>query len=200
MNGAKIEIRGLTMAFGSYVIMREIHASVKQGSVFVVMGNSGSGKSTLLRHMVGLQTPSQGDVFYDGKSFWNMDDEARRGQLHKCGVLFQNGALWSSMTLAENVELPLIEYTDWSPGNIREVARLKLALVGLNGFEDYYPSEISGGYAHQGRFGARHGAGPGNSVLRRTVRRTGSNYIPEPGPIDSGIARQPWRNRRGGDS
>jgi phospholipid/cholesterol/gamma-HCH transport system ATP-binding protein len=74
-----------------------------------------------------------------------MDDEARRGQLHKCGVLFQNGALWSSMTLAENVGLPLTEYTDWSPAEVEEVARLKLALVGLNGFENYYPAEISGG-------------------------------------------------------
>lgn len=145
MNGAKIEIRGLTMAFGSYVVMKNINSSVKQGSIFVVMGNSGSGKSTLLRHMVGLQAPSQGDVFYDGKSFWSTDDEARRAQLHKCGVLFQNGALWSSMTLAENVELPLVEYTDWPPADVRNVARLKLALVGLNGFEDYYPSEISGG-------------------------------------------------------
>src|ERR1044071_7137324 len=141
----KIEIQNLTMAYGSFVVMRDITARVKQGSVFVIMGNSGSGKSTLLRHMIGLQRPTQGDVLYDGRSFWRLDDEARRAQLRKYGVLFQSGALWSSMTLAENVALPLIEYTDWSATDREEIVRLKLALVGLNGFEDYYPAEISGG-------------------------------------------------------
>ena len=144
-DGIKIQIQNLTMAYGPHVIMRDINADLKRGSVFVIMGNSGSGKSTLLRHMIGLLRPAQGDVLYDGRSFWSMDDEGRRAQLHKCGVLFQNGALWSSMTLAENVELPLTEYTDWSVADVREIVRLKLALVGLNGFEDYYPSEISGG-------------------------------------------------------
>jgi phospholipid/cholesterol/gamma-HCH transport system ATP-binding protein len=95
--------------------------------------------------MLGLQRPAQGDVLYDGKSFWDMDDEARRVQLRKYGVLFQSGALWSSMTLAENVALPLLEYTDWSASDLQDIVRLKLALVGLNGFEDYYPAEISGG-------------------------------------------------------
>src|SRR5215468_1830576 len=141
----KIEIRNLTMAYGSYVVMRDISAQVKRGSVFIIMGNSGSGKSTLLRHMLGLQRPAQGDVFYDGASFWGMDEESRAVQLRKYGVLFQSGALWSSMTLAENVALPLIEYTDWPASDRDDIARLKLALVGLAGFEDYYPSEISGG-------------------------------------------------------
>src|SRR5881409_2892225 len=128
----KIEIRNLTMAYGSYVVMRDIGAQVKRGSVFVIMGNSGSGKSTLLRHMIGLQRPAQGDVIYDGRSFWEMDDEARRTELRKWGVLFQSGALWSSMTLAENVALPLVEYTDWPEAERAEIVRLKLALVGLN--------------------------------------------------------------------
>ncbi len=141
----KIEIRNLTMAYGSYVVMRDINAQVKRGSVFVIMGNSGSGKSTLLRHMLGLQRPAQGDVLYDGRSFWGVDDEAREAQLRKYGVLFQGGALWSSMTLAENVALPLLEYTDWSASDREDIVRLKLALVGLAGFEDYYPSELSGG-------------------------------------------------------
>jgi phospholipid/cholesterol/gamma-HCH transport system ATP-binding protein len=144
-NGTKIEIQNLTMAYGSHVVMQDINAHVKRGSVFVIMGNSGSGKSTLLRHMIGLLRPAQGDVLYDGNSFWDMDDDARRVQLRKCGVLFQSGALWSSMTLAENVALPLQEYTDWSDADLHEIVRLKLALVGLNGFEDYYPAEISGG-------------------------------------------------------
>src|SRR5260221_2603862 len=141
----KIRIENLTIDYGSYVVMREIKARVKRGSIFVIMGNSGSGKSTLLRHMIGLQRPVQGDVLYDGKSFWAMEEEERRAELRKYGVLFQSGALWSSMTLAENVALPLIEYTDWSATDREEIVRLKLALVGLNGFEDYYPAEISGG-------------------------------------------------------
>ncbi len=144
-DGIKIEIQNLTMAYGSYVVMKDISAKVKRGSVFVIMGNSGSGKSTLLRHLIGLQRPAQGDVLYDGQSFWSADDEARRAQLRKCGVLFQSSALWSSMTLAENVALPLIEYTDWSARDLKDIIQLKLALVGLSGFEDYYPAEISGG-------------------------------------------------------
>src|SRR5712672_3055109 len=87
----KIEIRDLTMAYGSYVVMRDISARVKRGSIFIIMGNSGSGKSTLLRHMLGLQRPAQGDVFYDGVSFWGMDEEARAVKLRKYGVLFQSG-------------------------------------------------------------------------------------------------------------
>lgn len=144
-NDIKIEIRDLTMAYGSRVVMKDINARIKSGSVFVIMGTSGSGKSTLLRHMIGLQRPAEGDVFYDGKSFWGMDEDGRRAQLRNCGVLFQSSALWSSMTLAENVALPLIEYSDYSPSDLQEMIRLKLALVGLGGFEDYYPSEISGG-------------------------------------------------------
>src|SRR6266581_4145401 len=131
----KIEIQNLSMAYGSYVVMRDITAQVKRGSVFVIMGNSGSGKSTLLRHMLGLQCPASGDILYDGTSFWGMDDEARRAQLRKYGVLFQSGALWSSMTLAENVALPLLEYTDWPATDLEDIVRLKLALVGLSGFE-----------------------------------------------------------------
>ena len=141
----KIEIRQLTMAYGSYVVMRDINARIKRGSIFVIMGQSGSGKSTLLRNMVGLLTPAEGEVFYDGRSFWGLDDDARRIELRKFGVLFQSGALLSSMTLAENVDLPLAMYTNWPPVQREEVARFKLALVGLSGFEDYYPAEISGG-------------------------------------------------------
>lgn len=144
-NETRIEIRDLTMAYGSYVVMQGINARVKRGSVFVIMGNSGSGKSTLLRHMIGLQSPAAGDILYDGRSFWSMDEDGRREQLRNCGVLFQSGALWSSMTLAENVALPLTEYSDCSDSDLREMVRLKLALVGLSGFEDYYPAEISGG-------------------------------------------------------
>jgi phospholipid/cholesterol/gamma-HCH transport system ATP-binding protein len=141
----KIEIEHLSMTYGSYLVMRDIKARVPRGSIFVIMGESGSGKSTLLRTMIGLQPPAQGDILYDGQSFWGLDEEARRVQVRKFGVLFQSAALWSSMTLAENVELPLAQYTDWPQADRKDVARLKLALVGLAGFEDYYPAEISGG-------------------------------------------------------
>jgi len=144
-NDTKIEIRDLTMAYGSYVVMRGINAKVKRGSVFVIMGGSGCGKSTLLRHMIGMKRPAQGDIFYDGVSFWGSDEDGRQARLRKFGVLFQSGALWSSMTLAENVALPLGEYTELPPADIQDLVRLKLSLVGLKGFEDFYPSEISGG-------------------------------------------------------
>lgn len=141
----KIEIRDLTMAYGSFVVMRDINVQVRRGEVFIIMGGSGCGKSTLLRHMIGLKQPAQGDILYDGVPFWKSDADGRTGKLRSFGVLFQSGALWSSMTLAENIGLVLGEYTDFPPAEIREIARLKLALVGLKGFEDYYPAEISGG-------------------------------------------------------
>ncbi len=141
----KIEIRNLTMAYGSFVVMRDISAKIKRGEIFIIMGGSGCGKSTLLRHMIGLKEPAQGDIYYDGVPFWESSDEVRQKFLRSFGVAFQGGALWSSMTLAENIGLPLGEYTDLSAADINEIARLKLALVGLKGFEEYYPSEISGG-------------------------------------------------------
>lgn len=141
----KIEIRNLTMAYGSFVVMRDINAAIRQGEVFVIMGGSGCGKSTLLKHMIGLKSPAKGDILYDGRSYWTADEESRLRMLRRSGVLFQGGALWSSMTLAENVALPLGEYTRLGPEDIRDIAKFKLSLVGLRGFEDYYPSEISGG-------------------------------------------------------
>src|SRR5579871_5073394 len=142
---AHITVRHLTMAYGSYVLMRDLDFSVRRGDVFVVMGGSGSGKSTLLRHMVGLAEPAAGEVLYDGESFTRADPATRERMVRRFGVLYQSGALWSSMTLAENVSLPLGEFTDLTPAQIREVAALKLALVGLRGFEDFYPAQISGG-------------------------------------------------------
>ena len=133
------------MGFGSFVLMRDLEFSIRPGEIFVLMGGSGCGKSTLLRHFLGLQAPLKGDIEYYGESFTQASDDVRTRMLRRTGVLFQTGALWSSMTLAENVSVPLQEFTDLSPKDIREVASLKLALVGLRGFEDYFPSEISGG-------------------------------------------------------
>jgi len=142
---AQIEVRGLTMAYGDFVLMRELQFEVRRADVFVIMGGSGCGKSSLLRHMIGLHEPAAGEVLYRGESFTRADADARDVMLRRMGVLYQQGALWSSMTLAENVALPLGEYTDLSAKEIREVACLKLALVGLRGFEDFYPAQISGG-------------------------------------------------------
>src|SRR6059036_2030258 len=140
-----IIVKNLTMAYGSVVIQHDLTFTVQRGDIFVIMGGSGCGKSTLLRHMIGLVEPARGDVFYDGGSFWGAQPHERGRILRRIGVLYQSGALWSSMTLGENVSLPLEEYTGLRGAEIREVVSLKLALVGLAGFEDYYPSEISGG-------------------------------------------------------
>jgi phospholipid/cholesterol/gamma-HCH transport system ATP-binding protein len=140
-----IVVDDLTMAYDSYVLQRNLSFSVNKGDIFIIMGASGCGKSTLLRHLIGLKAPAAGKVCYSGESLWDASPDRQRAILRKTGVLFQKGALWSSMTLAENIALPLQEYTGLPPDTIREVASLKLALVGLAGFEDYYPSEISGG-------------------------------------------------------
>lgn len=133
------------MAFGSFVVMRDLSFVIRRGDIFVIMGGSGCGKSTLLRHLIGLIEPSAGEIWYGGENFTQATPEERDRILHRAGVLFQSGALWSSMTLAENIGLLLEEFTDLSPGEIRQIAELKLSLVGLKGFEDYYPSQISGG-------------------------------------------------------
>jgi phospholipid/cholesterol/gamma-HCH transport system ATP-binding protein len=142
---AHITVRDLTMAYGSFVLMRDLNFTINHGDVFIIMGGSGCGKSTLLRHLIGLNEPAKGEIFYGDENFTKAVPAKRQEMVRRMGVLFQSGALWSSMTLAENIGLPLGEYTDLSPEEIREVASLKLALVGLNGFEDYYPSQISGG-------------------------------------------------------
>ncbi len=140
-----ITVRDLTMAYGSYVLMRDMSFTVNRGDVFIVMGASGSGKSTLLRHLIGLNQPAHGSIYYKEEDFTAADQSRRERLLRNVGVLFQGGALWSAMTLSENVGLLLEEYTDLTAAEIRQVASLKLALVGLKGFEDYYPSQISGG-------------------------------------------------------
>src|SRR6202161_4811591 len=140
-----IIVKDLTMAYGTFVLMKDINFTVNHGDIFIIMGGSGSGKSTLLRHMLGLIAPAKGEVLYGDFNFTRAEPAEREAMLRRFGVLYQGGALWSSMTLAENIGLPLGEFTDLDGGEIREIASLKLALVGLSGFEDYYPSEISGG-------------------------------------------------------
>lgn len=142
---ACITVRNLKMAFGDFTVMKDLNFTVKTGEVFVIMGGSGCGKSTLLKHMIGLIEPAKGEILYGTRSFTAAEDQERSAMLRRFGVLYQNGGLLSSMTLAENIGLPLGEFTSLRPSQIAEIASLKLALVGLSGFEDYYPSQISGG-------------------------------------------------------
>ncbi len=138
-------VKDLTIAYGSYAVQKDLAFTINRQDVFIIMGGSGCGKSSLLRVLVGLQKPARGTVHYGEHDFWGASADERQTFLRRVGVLFQSGALWSSMTLAENIALPLERYTSLSAKDIREQAMLKLALVGLAGFEDYYPSEISGG-------------------------------------------------------
>ncbi len=141
----EIEVKDLDMGYGSFVLMRNLNFRVNKGDIFIIMGGSGCGKSTLMKIMIGLKEPAKGQVLYGGVSLWDIDPGEREKIMRRFGILYQSGALWSSMTLAENVALPLEQYTDLSPSRMKEIVSLKLSLVGLAGFEDYYPSEISGG-------------------------------------------------------
>ena len=140
-----IKVTDLTMAYGDFVIQRDLSFTVNRGDIFIIMGGSGCGKSTLLRHLIGLKSPARGKVFYEDFSFWDAEPTERQKLMQKFGILYQSGALWSSMTLAENIALPLGEYTDLSSAEITELVDFKLALVGLAGYGEFYPSEISGG-------------------------------------------------------
>jgi phospholipid/cholesterol/gamma-HCH transport system ATP-binding protein len=140
-----IEVKGLEMGYGSYVLMRDIHFAVAPGEIMVIMGGSGCGKSTLLKYLIGLKEVEKGEIIYAGRSFSKAAAKEQEEMQRTFGVLYQGGALWSSLTLAENVALPLEQYTNLPPKDILEIVSMKLALVGLKGFEEFYPSEISGG-------------------------------------------------------
>ena len=140
-----ISVTNLVMAYGSRIVMQDINFEVQPGEVMVIMGGSGCGKSTLLKHLIGLIEPYKGNICYSGENFNTASEIEKNDMLQKFGVLYQAGALWSSMTLEENVALPLKEYTKLSAKEIGEIVALKLGLVGLRGFEEFYPSEISGG-------------------------------------------------------
>ena len=142
---AHITVEDLTMAYGDFVIQRDLNFTIPRGNIFIIMGGSGCGKSTLLRHMIGLKAPASGKVLFDGISYWESAPAEQQRIKRGFGISFQSGAMWSSLTLAENVALPLGEYTDLAAADIAEVVALKLSLVGLSGFEELYPSEISGG-------------------------------------------------------
>ncbi|MEY6433809.1 ATP-binding cassette domain-containing protein [Thioalkalicoccus limnaeus] len=133
------------MAYGDFVVMRDLDFAIQRGDIFIIMGGSGCGKSTLMRHMIGLKQPAAGKILIAGQSLWDTEGATREALLRRLGVMYQSGALWSSLTLAENIGLPLQQFTALPSKRIREIASYKLALVGLAGFEDHYPAEISGG-------------------------------------------------------
>lgn len=142
---SSIEVKNLTVAYGNKIVQSKLDFTVKEQDIFMIMGPSGCGKSSLLRVLMGLLAPSVGSVIYDGIDFWAQSEDKQKEILHSVGVMFQSGALWTSRTLAENVAIPLEYYTQLTKKQIQDVVRYKLSQVGLSGYEDYYPSEISGG-------------------------------------------------------
>ena len=144
-NKAVIRAENLSVAYGDFVLSRNLNFTGNENDVFIIMGGSGCGKSSLLKVLTGLMPPAAGKEIFYGVDFWNTPKNERSRLMRKAGILYQSGALWSSMTLGENIALPLRQYTNLSPFDIDEIVNLKLDLVGLNGFKDFYPSQISGG-------------------------------------------------------
>jgi len=142
---ALIRVNNLTMAYDDFVLQRKLTFSIKQGSIFTIMGESGCGKSTLMRHLTGLKHPAAGTIHFHNTDFWSSPEKQRVQIMQRCGVLYQSGALWSSMTIGENVALPLQQFTNLKKDLIADLVDVKLALVGLKGFTDFKPSAISGG-------------------------------------------------------
>jgi phospholipid/cholesterol/gamma-HCH transport system ATP-binding protein len=138
-------VSNLTVKYNDDLILDNISFSVAQNEIFVILGGSGSGKSTLLRHMVGLENPLSGQVFIDDINITECAEKQFYTALNKIGVLFQSSALISSMTVGENVALPIAEFTNFSKKSIEKMVHVKLSLVGLENYENYLPSEISGG-------------------------------------------------------
>ena len=144
-NKAQIEAKNLTIGYGDFVLLQNLNFVINQHDIFIIMGGSGCGKSSMLRVLTGLVSPLSGKVFVDGVDFISAPLKTKNKIMQNNGILYQSGALFSSMTLAENIALPLQLYKNYSDAEIRELVSLKLALVGLSGFEEFYPSEISGG-------------------------------------------------------
>ncbi len=140
-----IEVKNLTIGYGDFIVLKNLNFSVKKGEIFAILGGSGCGKSTILKHIIGLHKPKSGEILINGKSMVNATEREREKLMLEFGVLYQSSALFSSLTLEENVALPLNEFTALPPELISALARTKLGLVNLSGFEDFAPAEISGG-------------------------------------------------------
>ena len=145
MTNEIITVKNLRVAYDNFVLFDDINFGVNEKDIFIIMGASGCGKSSMLRVLTGLVTPVRGDVLIDGKNFSGADTLEKTEIMKNCGVMYQGGALFSSMTLKQNVAMPLELYSNYTQKEINEIASYKLALTGLGGFDDFYPSEISGG-------------------------------------------------------
>ncbi len=141
----KIQVKNLTMGYDDFILQKDMNFYVNKGDIFIIMGGSGCGKSSLLRVLTGLVSPLKGSIYIGNTNFTTATPKEQKDIMKKCGILYQSGGLFSSMTLAENISLPLEQYTTYSPQTIKDIVSLKLALVGLAGFKDFYPSQISGG-------------------------------------------------------
>jgi len=140
-----IEVNNLTAVYGEDVILDNVSFHVNRGEVFVILGGSGCGKSTLLKHMIGLYQPHSGEVFIEGRNIVSAQGKERLKILRNIGVMYQSGALFGSMTLLENVALPLEEFTDLPKDARKAISLMKLKLVGLEEYAYHMPSELSGG-------------------------------------------------------
>jgi phospholipid/cholesterol/gamma-HCH transport system ATP-binding protein len=140
-----VEVKGVSSGYGDHLVLRDVDMTVRRGEVMVILGGSGCGKSTLLKHLIGIQKPQKGEVRVLGVDVVNASEREMEDLYAKIGIVFQSGALYGSLTVAENVALPLLERTDLDPGIIGISVRMKLGLVNLSGFEDRLPSELSGG-------------------------------------------------------
>jgi phospholipid/cholesterol/gamma-HCH transport system ATP-binding protein len=149
-NSVIIQVRDLTLGYGDELILRDISFDVHEGEIFVILGGSGCGKSTLMRSLIGLLKPLAGQIVIDGERLSYGDADAFEHILKKVGVLFQGSALLGSMTLEENVALPIREYADLPPESLELLVKMKLSLVNLDGYENHFPSELSGGMKKRG--------------------------------------------------
>lgn len=140
-----ITVEDLNIGYGNRTVLKDLNFTINRGDIFVIMGPSGCGKSTLLKSLIGLNQPWSGRVIYGQENFWDKEEHERQVIMRRFGVLYQSGALWSSLTLAENVALPMQLYTDLPADKVQSEVDFRLALVGLDGYDDFYPSEISGG-------------------------------------------------------
>ena len=142
MTAPLIEVRHLLLTSGSRVLQRDLEFEAMRGQVLAIVGEEGSGKRALLRTMIGLERPAEGDVSYDGEALWAASEADRQRRMTRFGSQLAGGALLSTKTLIENVALPLEVHSRLPPRDVRAVARLKLALMGLAGYEDHFPGEV----------------------------------------------------------
>ena len=140
-----VEVKNLKIGYDDSIVLKDINFQVRKGEIFAILGGSGSGKSTILKHMIGLLDPISGEILINGKDIASATDKDMISLRKNFGVLYQSGALFSTMTMIENVMLPLNEFTELPESIIASIARVKLGMVGLSGFENFYPHEISGG-------------------------------------------------------